>query len=105
MYALDALTGEEIWHTATEGYVSSSGAFVDGVVYIGSFDSKLYALDALDATSGQIVWSVKLIEGAFTVFSSPAVVDGVVYVGDAIGHRGNQLAFASLGVRRTGGNN
>jgi len=47
----------------------------DGVVYIGSGDDKVYALDA---TSGTKLWTFTT-GGAVT--SSPAVANGAVYVG------------------------
>ena len=46
MYALDAADGSVRWRFQTADDVSSSPAVVDGVVYIGSGDSYLYALDA-----------------------------------------------------------
>ena len=54
-----------------------------GTVYIGSWDSHLYALDA---DTGQPKWSFKAgedpaIHNQVGFQSSPAVVDGVVYVG------------------------
>ena len=53
----------------------SSPAVVDGVVYVGSNDDYVYALDA---RSGELRWRY---ETGGDVDSSPAVVDGVVYVG------------------------
>ena len=53
----------------------SSPAVVDGVVYVGSYDTYLHAVDA---ASGEPRWRYET-EGS--VRSSPAVVDGVVYVG------------------------
>jgi hypothetical protein len=48
---------------------------VAGIVYVGSADDKLYALNATD---GSELWSY--LTGDWVV-SSPAVVGGVVYVG------------------------
>lgn len=45
MYALDAVTGNKKWSYATGGRVRSSPAVVDGVVYVGSQDHNVYALD------------------------------------------------------------
>ena len=71
----------------TGGFVESSPAVVKGVVYIGSFDGKLYAFDAAGNTncSGtpktcNPLWTATT--GA-VVESSPAVVNGVVYIGSA----------------------
>jgi outer membrane protein assembly factor BamB len=67
------------WSFTTGGHVYSSPAVVNGVVYVGSFDSNVYALDA--ATGGQL-WSFTT---GGSVESSPAVVNGVVYVGSQDG--------------------
>lgn len=61
----------------------SSPAVVNGVVYIGSFDGKLYAFDAngcAPLTSCQPLWSGAT---ANDITSSPAVANGVVYIGSA----------------------
>jgi outer membrane protein assembly factor BamB len=74
---VDAATGEQEWaFTQPSDEVDSSPTVADGTVYVGSYDSNLYAVDA--ATGSQ--------EWAFTqpsdeVFSSPTVADGTVYVG------------------------
>ena len=52
----------------------SSPTVADGVVYVGSRDNYLYALDA---GSGELVW--RYLTGD-DVDSSPTVADGVVYV-------------------------
>ena len=64
----------EVWTFEAGGPVRSSPAMVDGVVYVGSHDGNLYALDA---ATGSLRWSFPT---AGAVRSSPAVVDGVVYV-------------------------
>ncbi len=61
----------------------SSPAVVNGVVYVGSFDGKLYAFNAdgcAPQTSCQPLWT-----GATgnDITSSPAVANGVVYIGSA----------------------
>jgi len=61
----------------------ASPAVVGGTVYIGSWDSYLYAIDA---ETGQQKWAFKTgedpaIHNQVGFQSSPAVVDGVVYVG------------------------
>jgi outer membrane protein assembly factor BamB len=58
------------------------------VVYVGSVDGKVYALDA---GYGGKLWS--FTTGSYVV-SSPAVANGVVYVGS---HDGNVYAFDLAG--------
>ena len=65
-----------LWNYKTDNKVGSSPAVVNGVVYIGSNDGKLYALNAI---TGVKLWDFKTEGG----LSSPAVVDGVVYIGSA----------------------
>jgi outer membrane protein assembly factor BamB len=61
------------WRFATGGAVVSSPVMANGVVYVGSGDGKLYAIDA---ERGVARWSV---EAGSAVQSSPAVADEVVY--------------------------
>jgi outer membrane protein assembly factor BamB len=58
----------------------SSPAVVNGVVYFGSDDGNVYALDA---STGAKLWSYAT---GNVVVSSPAVANGVVYVGSANGN-------------------
>jgi outer membrane protein assembly factor BamB len=64
------------WTFKTKGQIWSSPAVVNGVVYVGSDDYKLYALDA---RTGRKLWSYSI---ALRSWSSPAVANGVVYIGD-----------------------
>ena len=64
-----------LWSYTTGGYVDSSPAVVDGRVYIGSGDKKVYALNA---STGALIWNYTTGSG---VMSSPAVADGRVYIG------------------------
>ncbi len=76
------LEGELKWVFATGAPIHSSPA-VDGTVYVGSRDSKLYALDT--ATGAQL-WHITTGD---KITSSPAVAGGTVYVGS---HDGNLYA-------------
>jgi outer membrane protein assembly factor BamB len=100
LHAADARTGAALWSFATGGerrfahtnlhgaepaaelmpdpfdFFLSSPAVVDGVVYFGSGDGHVYALDA---ASGALRW--KFAAGS-VVHASPAVVDGTLYIGD-----------------------
>jgi len=68
------------WKFHTNGYVISSPAVADGVIYVGSTDHNLYAVDA---ESGAMKWKFKTES---RVTSSPAVSAGVVYFGSYDGN-------------------
>ncbi len=63
------------WTYPTVGVVATSPAVVNGVLYFGSLDKSLYALDI---QSGSILWNFPT-KGA--VRSTPAVINGVIYFG------------------------
>ena len=75
----DAGNGSELaglqWRVLTGGDVISSPAIAGGVVYIGSGDGKLYALDR---ETGATRWTY---DAGSAIASSPAVADGLVFVG------------------------
>ena len=71
---------EVLWKfSAKEGGFEGSAVIVAGVVYVGSLDGNLYAIDL---ASGKKKWAYKT-ELGFS--ASPAVAGGLVYVGDADG--------------------
>jgi len=74
LYALNAGTGAQLWSFSNPGYITSSPAVVNGVVYIGAANGVIYALDA---ASGAQPWSYTIDYYVAT----PAVANGVVYVG------------------------
>jgi len=67
--------GTQKWAFSTDGPIHSSPAVADGTVYVGSRDSKLYALDAV---TGAKRWEY---ETDSWVESSPVIVNGIVYFG------------------------
>ena len=68
------------WKYTTDGAVMSSPSVVDGVLYVGSQDKNVYAVNAW---SGSLIWKFET-EG--TIESSPAVVDGKVFIGSDDGY-------------------
>jgi outer membrane protein assembly factor BamB len=68
-------TNDTLWNYTTSGGVYSSPAVADGMVYVGSFDDRIYCLNA---STGTQIWDYTT--GA-VVESSPAVSAGMVYVG------------------------
>lgn len=84
--AIDLASGRERWTFETRGaslaaeefgfdrtQIQSSAAVVDGVVYVGSRDASVYALDA---ATGVLRWTQT--EGSAWVSASPAVTDSLV---------------------------
>src|SRR6266568_5256455 len=87
------------WSASTTAYINSSPAVANGIVYIGSNDKLMYALDA---KTGKILWAHNANDG---VGSSTAVADGIVYVGS---NDDNLYAFnartgATVWIYTTGG--
>jgi eukaryotic-like serine/threonine-protein kinase len=72
---LGGITGALLWSYATGNYVESSPAVAKGVVYVGSADTNVYALNA---KTGALLWSYATGIGALP---AAAVANGVVYVG------------------------
>lgn len=68
------------WTFTAGDAIHSSPSVVNGVVYFGSRDYHIYALDA---ATGRQLWSFKT--GSW-VESSPVVVNGVLYCGSNDGH-------------------
>jgi outer membrane protein assembly factor BamB len=66
---------EPTWVGITGDEIYSSPTVSNGMVYVGSVDSHLYAFDA---ANGKLRWRYRT-EGAVT--SSPAIGDGIVFVG------------------------
>jgi outer membrane protein assembly factor BamB len=72
--ALDAETGRELWRFEA-GVIESSPALVDGVLYFGSWDRKVYALDV---QTHQVRWT---FETGNEVKAAPAYSGGTIYIG------------------------
>jgi len=68
-------SGELSWEYETDGLINASPAVVDGVVYVGSNDSNMRALDA---RGGGELWS---FEAGDRILSSPWVTDELVVFG------------------------
>jgi len=70
-----------VWTHQTGGRITASPVVSDGVVYVGSQDRRLYALDAQTGEE-QSQWPVELDS---EIQAAPIVADGIVYVGDQSG--------------------
>ena len=75
VYAVNATTGQEIWHhTGPAPNIVSSPALESGRIFVAFTDG---TIRALNATNGQVIWSVTHPGGAY---SSPAVAGGRLYI-------------------------
>lgn len=75
LYALDATTGNEVWHFApAQGTWLGSVAVANGVAY----DAGPNGLEARNATTGSLLKNISL--GCGNNPSSPAVANGYVYI-------------------------
>lgn len=107
VYALDAVTGEEIWafdpkvprewgRRACCDVVNRGVAVYKGHVYFGSLDGRLFALDA---ASGKQVWEVDTIidrDRFYTITGAPRVANDKVFIGNGgaeFGVRGYVTAY------------
>jgi len=87
LYALDAVTGQEVWDEPFEtgGAIGGKPLVYNGKVYFGSFDRKFYALDK---TTGATAWTTPFQAGKW-FWTEPIVYDatdndiddGIIYVG------------------------
>jgi alcohol dehydrogenase (cytochrome c) len=96
LYALNAQTGEQLWHYKHDmGPITvyccgpnNRGAAVYGdKVYLATLDSKL---DAIDAKTGKLVWSQQIAEPSlgYSETMAPTAVDGKILIGTNGGEYG-----------------
>jgi len=96
VYALDAKTGEQIWHykhkmgpitTFCCGPNNRGVAIHDDKVFMGTLDAKLLALDS---KTGKVLWSEQIAdpELGYSETMAPTVVDGKVLIGTNGGEYG-----------------
>ncbi|MBK3453520.1 PQQ-dependent dehydrogenase, methanol/ethanol family [Pseudomonas sp. MF6754] len=107
VYAINAATGELLWKYDPKvpaenlgqgccGPVNRGVAVWQGKVYVGSFDGRLIALDA---GTGQMVWSVDTLidrSKSYSITGAPRIVKGKVLIGNGgaeFGVRGYVTAY------------
>lgn len=107
VYALDAITGEEIWsynpqvpgawaRKACCDVVNRGVAVYKGRVYVASLDGRLIALDA---ATGDEVWKINTLidrDADYTITGAPRVANGKVFIGNGgaeYGVRGYVTAY------------
>lgn len=93
-YAIDALTGEELWYfdPQSDGQVNrytccdevNRGLTVwEGMVYVASLDGRMFGLDA---ATGAVVWEVDTFiykDRAYTSSGAPQIAGSAVVIGNA----------------------
>jgi alcohol dehydrogenase (cytochrome c) len=96
VYAIDARTGEQIWHYKHKmgpvtvyccGPNNRGVAVLGDMVYMGTLDAKLVALDA---KTGKLVWETQIAEPelGYSETMAPTVVNGKVLIGTNGGEYG-----------------
>ncbi|HAL46972.1 MAG TPA: hypothetical protein DCP37_04395 [Dehalococcoidia bacterium] len=75
LWALDAVTGDELWRFTTPGPIWTTPTVADGLVFIGTLNQMIYAVNLSD---GQKAWQFETGGG---VVAKPLVSNGRVYVG------------------------
>jgi PQQ-dependent dehydrogenase (methanol/ethanol family) len=96
VYAIDAITGKEFWHykhkmgpitTFCCGPNNRGVAAYEGMLYMGTLDAKLVALDA---KTGKVAWEVQIAdpEKGYSETMAPTVVEGKVLIGTNGGEYG-----------------
>ncbi|MCB1677183.1 MAG: PQQ-dependent dehydrogenase, methanol/ethanol family [Halioglobus sp.] len=107
VFALDATTGELLWQYDPKVWQGIQGrgccdaanrgvAVWQGKVYVGVYDGRL---EALDAATGKLLWSVNTLLDAdrnYTISGAPRVVKGKVIIGNGgaeFGVRGYITAY------------
>jgi quinohemoprotein ethanol dehydrogenase len=92
VFALDAVSGEEIWRWDAQAdrirgalaccdAVNRGVAIYEGRIYVGIIDGRLAALDA---ATGAPIWDVQTTptDKPYTITGAPRVVDGKVIIGN-----------------------
>lgn len=96
VYAIDAVTGEEFWHYKHDmgpitvyccGPNNRGVAALDGLLYMGTLDARLVALDM---KTGKRVWDTEIAdpEKGYSETMAPVAVDGKVLIGTNGGEYG-----------------
>ncbi|MDQ3292579.1 MAG: PQQ-binding-like beta-propeller repeat protein, partial [Bacteroidota bacterium] len=92
VFAINVRNGKLIWtydpkvpgsygEKACCDVVNRGVALYKGVVYVGTLDGRL---EALNAKNGKLIWSVSTIENSkpYTITGAPRVIDGKVIIGN-----------------------
>lgn len=79
IYAFNARNGNEVWHYTTGDQVLASPLIKDSVVYTGSFDGILYAINTRD---GMLKWASRKMRSGIGITAPVTISKDRIYVGD-----------------------
>jgi hypothetical protein len=94
LYALNAVNGDVAWRYDTQLPLGNSPTVADGIVYVGGYDRKLHALNAL---TGQHLWSFDEAGAGYN--TNPLVVNDKIFVGN---RDGKMYAIGAHGTPQQG---
>ncbi|MFO7677412.1 MAG: PQQ-binding-like beta-propeller repeat protein [Thermoplasmatota archaeon] len=109
IYALNTKTGAIIWQkevysTLRKNLVTSSPAYADGHIYIGTPSGKTIALNTRD--NGSIAWERRTFENEYfarsPIYSSPIISNGMLFISDEDGTLYAYGAYEELNREMTG---
>lgn len=75
LFALDAVTGEELWHAETDGYVTGAPAVGEDAVYVGTWGQ---TIQAVDRKTGDVRWRLDIEHRIGN--AAPTLANGTLYV-------------------------
>jgi alcohol dehydrogenase (cytochrome c) len=96
VWAIDAMTGEELWQYEARlpdgimpccDVINRGVALYDNLVIFGTLDAKLVALDK---DTGKTVWKKKVedYKAGYSITAAPIIIDGMVITGNSGGEFG-----------------
>ncbi|NJN44496.1 MAG: PQQ-binding-like beta-propeller repeat protein [Anaerolineae bacterium] len=80
LYALNAVSGAQVWVYPTEMPLGHSPTIYKGVAYVGGFDRKIHAINA---QTGSALWTFEAEAGFDT---NPLIVNDLLYAGNRDGN-------------------
>ncbi len=92
VFGLTLADGNVVWQREITGVIGNCIGEWNGTFYIGTYQGQLSALDAM---TGNVIWSHTITEGGYWD-TSPTIVDGKIYIGGVDGsvHRFDALTGA-----------
>ena len=79
LFCID-LRGNSKWRFKAKRAITSSPVHANGIIYVSSVDTLMYALDA---KSGYIIWRFRMIKASI---STPFIADNYIFIGSVDSH-------------------